>query len=85
MRHIIITAAAIAFISSAHAAVQTVEADNGTVYRITEIRPSLSGGGMEAIVYPSGAPGDYIEPMGLFFDCKGHMKRFDRMEPMISL
>ena len=40
---------------------------------------------MEAIVYPSGAPGDYIEPMGLFFDCKGHMKRFDRMEPMISL
>jgi hypothetical protein len=83
MRHTIIAiaAAALAFIPSAHAAVQTVEADNGAVYRITETRPAVMGG-VEAIVYPPSAPGDYVDPMGLWFDCKGHMKRFDRMGPM---
>ena len=82
MRHTIIaSAAALAFIHNAHAAVQTVEADNGAVYRITETRQSVAGG-MEAVVYPPGAPNDDVDPMLLWFDCKGHMKRFDRMGPM---
>jgi hypothetical protein len=80
-RTFITIAAALATLSSAQAAVQTVEADNGSVYRITEIRPTGLGS-VDAVVYPPGAPGDYIEPMGIHFDCKGHMKRFDRMGPM---
>jgi hypothetical protein len=75
------TAITLATLSGAQAAVQTVEADNGEVYRITEIRPAMVGG-VEAIVYPPGAPGDYTEPMGLLFDCKGHMKHFNLMGPM---
>jgi hypothetical protein len=59
--------------SSAQAAVQTVEADNGAVYRITGINPT-GFGGVDAIVYPPGAPGDFITPMQIRFDCHGHMR-----------
>lgn len=59
-------------ISSASAASQTVEADNGGVYRIEDIGHDIHGGAA-VIVYGPSAPGDVTAPMQLAFDCRGHM------------
>jgi hypothetical protein len=78
MRYILIAAAALAFVPSARA--QTIEADNGAVFKIinlTHPNPSSYEGTAEAQIYtPDG------ELVSLMFDCKGHMKRMDIMGPM---
>jgi hypothetical protein len=53
--------------SSAHAAVQTVEADNGAVYRIVEVTHSRSGTASASVYPPDGGP------LLISFDCAGHM------------
>jgi hypothetical protein len=71
MRHIIIAAAALAFVPSAYA--QTIEADNGAVFKIIQvIHPSRDGGVGQAQVYtPDG------QIINLLFDCRGNMAPFD--------
>jgi hypothetical protein len=78
---IAIAAAALAFVPSAHA--QTIEADNGAVFKIINLihpDPSSYEGTAQAQIYtPDG------ELVSLMFDCKGHMKRMDLMGPMTSI
>lgn len=69
MRRSILALAVIAPISIAHAE-QTVEADNGGVYRIDQIAHDIHGGA-EALVYGPSAPGDIVAPVDLVFDCHG--------------
>jgi hypothetical protein len=70
MRHILITAAAeLAFIPSAQAAVQTIEADNGAVFKIIQmIHPSRDGDVGQAQIYTP--DGEFIN---LLFDCRGNI------------
>jgi hypothetical protein len=67
MRRTIIALAAIATLSSAHAAVQTVEADNGAVYRIVEITHGRGGIANASVYSPDG------DALNISFDCAGHM------------
>jgi hypothetical protein len=68
MRHIIIAAAALTFISSAHATPwPTIEADNGSVFHIDQIRTIT--GSQVAIVSIHNEDGQF---MNLQFDCAGH-------------
>ena len=64
--------AALATLSGAHAAVQTVEADNSAVYRIMDmVHPSPQYGNAQAqIATPDG------QVMNFVFDCRGHMASF---------
>jgi hypothetical protein len=68
MRHslIAIAAAALAFIPTAYAAVQTVEADNGAVYRIIQTRYYSDNGTAVALVSTPD-----VEQTSFLFDCQG--------------
>lgn len=71
MRRILLTiAATLATLSSAQAAIQTVEADNGAVYRIMQIERWTNGTSQASIADPDG------EVMNFVFDCRGHMASF---------
>jgi hypothetical protein len=54
-------------LSAAHAAVQTVEADNGEVYRVMQTIHSRDGTAQAQIATPDN------DVMNFVFDCRGHM------------
>jgi hypothetical protein len=67
---IAIAAAAIAFVPSAHATVQTVEADNGAVFEIlwtSRSDPSGTNGAAAQILTPD------HETVNMMFNCRGQM------------
>jgi hypothetical protein len=68
-RTFIAIAAALATLSSAQAAVQTVEADNGTVYEILWTSRDANGanGAQAQILTPDN------ETVNMMFSCEGHM------------
>jgi hypothetical protein len=65
-RTFIAIAVTLATLSSAQAQ-QTIEADNGAVYRIIQTRHYDDGTAQTAVSTPD------VDTIGLIFDCRGHM------------